>query len=80
MSPYEITHVGGAVEHMNEEPGALWLKRVAETYKHAVWLNPIPEAHWGWTPSVGMVRGLMEGRMYPLTLKGHDAAIVELMR
>ena len=80
MSPYEITHAGGAVEHMNEEPGALWLQRVAATYKHAVWLNPLPEAHWGWTPSIGMVRGLMEGRMYPLTLKGLDAAMLELMR
>ena len=46
----------------------------------AVWLNPLPEAHWGWTPSIGMVRGLMEGRMYPLTLEGLDAAMRELMR
>ena len=80
MSPYEITHVGGAVEHMNEEPGALWLRRVTETYQHCVWLNPVPEGHWGWTPSIGMIRGLMEGRMYPLTLQGLDAAMVELMR
>jgi uncharacterized protein len=80
MSPYEITHAGGAVEHMNEEAGAVWLKRVEETYKHCVWLNPIPEAHWGWTPSIGMIRGLMAGRMYPLTLEGLDAAICELMR
>lgn len=80
MSPYEITHVGGAVEHMNEEAGAVWLKRVTETYKHCVWLNPIPEAHWGWTPSIGMIEGLLEGRMYPLTLEGLDSAVCELMR
>lgn len=80
MSPYEITHAGGAVEHMNPEPGALWLKRVLETYKHAVWLNPIPEAHWDWTPSIGMIQGLMEGRMYPMTLEGLDSAMIELMR
>jgi uncharacterized protein with von Willebrand factor type A (vWA) domain len=80
MSPYEITHAGGSVEHMNEEPGATWLDRVTSGYKHCVWLNPIPEEHWSWTPSIGMVRTLMGGRMYPLTLKGLDSAIGELMR
>jgi uncharacterized protein with von Willebrand factor type A (vWA) domain len=25
MSPYEISHPGGSVEHMNEEAGAVWL-------------------------------------------------------
>jgi len=30
MSPYEITLPGGSVEHMNEEPGALWLRRVTD--------------------------------------------------
>jgi hypothetical protein len=80
MSPYEITHAGGAVEHMNEEPGALWLRRVTDTYGHCVWLNPLAEAHWGWTPSIGMIAGLMAERMYPLTLQGLDAAMGELMR
>jgi hypothetical protein len=80
MSPYEITHVGGAVEHMNEEAGAAWLSRVTSIYSHAVWLNPVPEAHWGYTPSIGLVRRLMEGRMYPMTLSGLDSAIRELMR
>jgi uncharacterized protein with von Willebrand factor type A (vWA) domain len=80
MSPYEITHAGGAVEHMNDEPGALWLNRITETYKHCVWLNPVPAAHWGWTPSIDMIRRLMAGRMYPLTLEGLDAGICELMR
>lgn len=80
MSPYEITVAGGSVEHMNEEPGALWMRRVTDIYKHAVWLNPIPEQHWQWTPSIAMLRRLMEDRMYPLTLEGLDAAMRELMR
>ncbi len=74
MSPYEITVAGGSVEHMNEEPGALWMRRVTDIYKHAVWLNPIPEQHWQWTPSITMIRRIMEDRMYPLTLEGLDAA------
>src|SRR3546814_9974493 len=28
MSPYEITHPGGSVEHMNEEAGAVWMRRL----------------------------------------------------
>lgn len=80
MSPYEITHAGGSVEHMNEEAGHVWLTRTLTTYPHAVWLNPIPDSHWGWTPSIGIVRRLMENRMYPLTLEGLDAAIRTLMR
>ena len=80
MSPYELTVAGGSVEHMNEEPGALWLRRVTEVYKHAVWLNPVPEAHWDWTPSTQMIRRLFAGRMYSLTLEGLDAMTRELMR
>ena len=80
MSPYEISMPGGSVEHMNEEPGALWLKRVTDLYPHCVWLNPSPPEHWEWTHSIRMVRELMGGRMYPMTLEGFDAAMRELMR
>ncbi|MEQ1718114.1 MAG: VWA domain-containing protein [Hyphomicrobium sp.] len=80
MSPYEITVPGGSVEHMNEEAGALWLRRVTDVYRHAVWLNPIPQAHWNWTQSITLVRRLLADRMYPLTLEGLDAAMRELMR
>ncbi len=80
MSPYEITVPGGSVEHMNEEPGAAWIKRVTDIYEHAVWLNPVPEQHWSWTPSIKLMGDLMEGRMFPLTLEGLDKAMKELMR
>jgi uncharacterized protein with von Willebrand factor type A (vWA) domain len=80
MSPYEITVPGGSVEHMNEEPGAVWMRRVTQIYPQAVWLNPIPEDNWDWTPSIKMMRELMDGRMYPLTLDGLDRAMRALMR
>ena len=80
MSPYEINMAGGSVEHMNEEAGAVWMSRVANVYSRAVWLNPVPEEHWDWTPSIKMMRQLMDGRMYPLTLDGLDRAMRELMR
>ena len=80
MSPYEITQPGGSVEHMNEEPGALWMQRLTRTYPHAVWLNPVPENQWDYTHSIRMLKQLMAGRMYPLTLTGLDEAMRELVR
>jgi uncharacterized protein with von Willebrand factor type A (vWA) domain len=80
MSPYEITHPGGSVEHFNEEAGAVWLQRLANTYPAAVWLNPVPEAQWGYSQSIRIVRELLAERMYPLTLEGLDRAMRELTR
>jgi uncharacterized protein with von Willebrand factor type A (vWA) domain len=80
MSPYEITAPGGSVEHFNDEPGALWLERVTCNYPAAVWLNPVPEREWDFTYSIKMVRQLIGGRMYPLTLEGLDRAMRELAR
>ena len=75
MSPYEISMVGGSVEHMNAEAGYVWHQRLTEAYKDAIWLNPTPQGWWGFTQSIGMVRQLMEGRMFPLTLEGLEAGI-----
>ncbi len=75
MSPYEILHPGGSIEHWNDEPGALWLKRLLGAYPRAVWLNPEPEERWGHTPSIGITRELMGERMFPLTLEGIDRAM-----
>jgi uncharacterized protein len=80
MSPYEISHAGGSVEYWNEEAGATWIQRVLTVYPKTVWLNPSPEAHWGYTPSIGMVKRLMGERMFALTLEGLDRAARELAR
>ena len=68
MSPYEIVYPGGSVEHWNEEPGAVWMGRVLARYTHAIWFNPEPVRRWDATPSIDMLRKLMDGRMYPLTV------------
>jgi uncharacterized protein with von Willebrand factor type A (vWA) domain len=78
MSPYEIAYPGGSVEHWNEEPGAVWIKRLLTTYPKAIWLNPEPRARWDYTPSVKLVRELMDDRMYPLTIAGLDEGIKAL--
>ncbi|MBA5778445.1 VWA domain-containing protein [Stappia sp. F7233] len=80
MSPYEIAYPGGSVEHWNEEPGSTWMKRITDLYPKAVWLNPVREKHWDYTHSIQMIRELMAGRMYPLTLEGLEAGMKELAR
>jgi uncharacterized protein with von Willebrand factor type A (vWA) domain len=80
MSPYEISAPGGSVEHYNDEAGQVWMERVTRTYPAAVWLNPVPEHQWDYTHSIKMLRQLMGGRMYPLTLEGLDRAMRELVR
>jgi Uncharacterized protein conserved in bacteria len=32
MAPYEITHVGGSIEHYNEEAGVVWMQRLTENF------------------------------------------------
>jgi uncharacterized protein with von Willebrand factor type A (vWA) domain len=71
---------GGSVEHFNPEAGALWMERVTRTYPACVWLNPVAENEWNYTQSIALIRQLMSGRMYPLTLEGLDRAMRELVR
>ena len=78
MSPYEIAYPGGSVEHWNEEAGQVWIQRVADTYRSVVWLNPVPERHWSYTPSIQLLQQLSSNRMFPLTLGGLDSAMKEL--
>jgi len=80
MSPYEVLYPGGANEHWNAEPGETWLKRALAQWPSAVWINPVPQQHWGYTHSIGMISEIMGGRMFPMTLAGLDAVTKELSR
>jgi len=75
MSPYEILQPGGSIEYSNEEAGAVWIKRMLEIYHKAVWLNPEPEEMWAYRQSIGIMRELMGGRMYPTTIEGLERAM-----
>jgi len=80
MSPYEIDSHGGSVEHWNEEAGAVWLQRLLAHWSKAAWLNPLPEAHWHYTPSIRLIQQLVGQRMFPLTLDGLERAMRSLSR
>jgi uncharacterized protein with von Willebrand factor type A (vWA) domain len=80
MSPYEVIQPGGSVEHFNTESGKVWMDRLTGHFRRAAWLNPAAESHWRVTPSISILRDLMQNRMFPLTLRGLDDMTRELSR
>ncbi|MFM2283950.1 MAG: hypothetical protein RL222_1454 [Bacteroidota bacterium] len=78
MSPYELTALGGSVEHYNDESGITWLQRFIHKFPHAVWLNPSNEYYWDGTPTVKMIKEIFKDRMYPMTLEGLTKAMKSL--
>ena len=80
MSPYEIVQPGGSVEHWNDESGEMWMRRLLEVYDKVAWINPVPEDEWQFTQSVAITNQLLEGHMYPLTLKGLEEAMAYLSK
>ncbi|AWI85318.1 VWA domain-containing protein [Alloyangia pacifica] len=80
MSPYEIAVPGGANEHWNKEAGEVWLRRARAQWPDHLWINPVPEKHWGYTRSIDMIREIFEERMVPMTLEGIARGIRDLAR
>ena len=80
MSPYEIIHPGGANEHWNAEAGQTWLARAREHWPENLWINPVPQRHWEYTQSIGIIRKLFEDRMVPMTLAGIETGMKVLGR
>ena len=80
MSPYEIAYPGGANEHWNAEAGHVWLTRARAQWPDSLWINPVPEAYWGYTQSIQMIREIFPERMVPMTLDGLERGMKELGR
>ncbi len=75
MSPYEIAAPGGSVEHLNPEPGKVWLERAILAWPRTVWINPTPANHWSHSQSTMMIAEIFQHRMFPLTPDGVEAAM-----
>ena len=70
MSPYEIAYIGSANEYWNDEAGHTWLNRARAQWADHLWINPVPEAYWDYTQSIGMIREIFENQMVPMTPDG----------
>ncbi len=78
MSPYEILHPGGANEHWNAEAGQVWLERACAQWPRHLWINPVPEAQWGYSHSTKLIHGIFGQAMVPMTLEGIARGIKDL--
>ncbi len=79
MGPWELTEKNGAISYydVNDTPGVVWLKRIANHFTHSVWLNPFSdERFWKNTSSITMIGKIFP--MYPLTLDGLSQAVKKL--
>jgi uncharacterized protein with von Willebrand factor type A (vWA) domain len=53
---------------------------MTETFDKLVWLNPVQEKYWDYTPTITMLKELSEDKMFPLTLGGLEKAMALLSR
>ncbi len=74
MSPFELTHMGGAIDywHHNRDTGLTWLERLRERCPNSVWLNPEPPRIWR-SPSIRLIREIFP--MFELTVDGLAEAV-----
>ena len=80
MAPYELMATDGSihVEERSGRPSIERLKFIAETFKHSVWLNPVPARDWNYTATIRYIREIFP--MFELTLDGLEAAVTHLMK
>ena len=80
MAPYEVTHIGGSIEHYNEEAGATWMSRLTDHFDNMVWINPTPQEYWEHSYSIEVVKELLEDRMFSLSVSGLENAMKLLVK
>jgi uncharacterized protein with von Willebrand factor type A (vWA) domain len=80
MAPAELLGASGSIgtEAQQEQPSIARLKVLAATFRHAVWLNPIPEGLWEHGATITLIRQII--RMFPLDLEGLEKAVRYLLR
>lgn len=82
MAPSELAMAGGAIDYaqQNDEPGWVWLERLAQRFPAAAWLNPVPADAWTYVHgarTLNAVRRLFP--MFELSVDGLDEAVDHLM-
>jgi len=80
MAPDELESGWGNIylDSRRDRPSIERLHFIARTFKHCVWLNPVPQRYWKGTPTISAIAAIMP--MYELSLDGIEQAVVQLMR
>jgi hypothetical protein len=79
MAPYELIAQNGSIhlEERDRRPSIDYLKFLAKTFKHSVWLNPVPPNMWMHTQTIRTIRQIFS--MFELTIDGLEKAVAHLM-
>ena len=80
MGTTELVEPCDDYNNVSEESGEVWMRRLVDHYKQAVWLNPEREHYWHLSHTIMMLKGIMQNRMYPLTLAGLQQAMKTLSK
>jgi uncharacterized protein with von Willebrand factor type A (vWA) domain len=75
MAPYELTHPNGAI-YLDSKPSGTSIERLrflAGTFRHSVWLNPVPIHQWDYSNTTRTICKVFP--MYELTLDGLEKAV-----
>ncbi len=78
MAPYELVNANGAI-YANQNyslPSIEYLKILAKTFRHAVWLNPVSQDAWRNDWTIQNIRRIFP--MFELTLDGLEKAVQHL--
>ncbi|MCX7153954.1 MAG: hypothetical protein NT115_15985, partial [Proteobacteria bacterium] len=66
--------------YSNDEAGSVWMQRMLNVYSRAAWINPEPEELWSYRQSIGVLREIMGGRMFPATINGLERCMRSLTK
>jgi len=75
MAPYELMATDGSIhiEERSGKPSYERLKFIANTFPHAVWINPKMEMEWPYTRTIQIIREIFP--MFELTLDGLEKSV-----
>ena len=65
---------------LSQDAGIVWMRRLVDHYKQAVWLNPEREHYWHLSRTIMLLKDVMQNRMFPLTLSGLEQAMKTLAK
>jgi uncharacterized protein len=79
MAPYELMGTDGSiyVGERSGRPSFERLKFIAETFSHAIWINPVLAGDWPYTRTINQIREIFP--MFELTLDGLEKAVTQMM-
>jgi uncharacterized protein len=79
MAPYELMGTDGSI-YVGERSGRASIERlkfIADTFSHALWINPVLAGDWPYTRTITQIREIFP--MFELTLDGLEKAVIHMM-